>query len=96
MAVLAKSVIDRKTKQLEQYYQELKVILEGSPVDKDVARYLVHGPEEVRNITNISLDRLADCLGHIKVTIESLGRLKADVITPSQNPRYFDEDHRPF
>lgn len=96
MAFLAKSVIAAKTKQLEPFYEELKTILKGEPVDADIARYLVSSREAATSIVSIDIDKLLDTVGHIKVILDSLRRLNSDAIKPTQSPRFFDGEPPPF
>lgn len=96
MAVLHKSTVAAKAKQLDDYYGQLKQILEGRPVDRDIARCCVTRPEQADSIVDINIDKLLDAVAHFKVAVDSLRRLNSEAIKSVRTPYFYDGEPPPL
>ncbi len=96
MAVLGKGLVDKKTKELENFYQQLVEVLQGKPVDIMQARFYVSRRENVQGLVEINIDQLLDAVGHFKVSLESLRRLNSSALKASHNPLFDYRDPPPL
>lgn len=77
MAVIHANVIKQYLEELDRYYIELRSTVEGTPVSENWARHYSSRPEEPEPFVDVDINRLTDKIGHFKVSVDALKRLKA-------------------
>lgn len=91
MAVISKHLIDQKMSELDEHYNVLKQVLAGSTIrEKDGAHY-VSEQKMVNNLREINIDKLLTAVGHYRVALDALQRLKTQAIKPSKDPMFYPE-----
>lgn len=96
MAVLSKRLIDQKTAELEQYYADLKKLLSGKTVDIRMGRHYVPRRELVNELRDIDIDKILTAIGHFRVALDALARLKSQALKPTNSPQFHTEEIEPF
>jgi len=89
MAVLSKQLIDQKVSELDEHYKALKQVLAGSNVDEREGAYYVSRKEMVTNLRDINMDKLLTAIGHYRVALDALQRLKGQAMKASSNPMFY-------
>lgn len=95
MAVISKHLIDQKLGELDDHYKALKQVLNGNAVDNRDGAYYVSRPEMVKNLREVNIDKLLTAIGHYRVALDALQRLKGQAMKPSNNPMFYPEEE-PF
>lgn len=94
MAVISKHLIDQKVAELEYHLAELKQVLDGRSVFMRDGAYYVSKPEMVKDLREVNTDKLLTAVGHYKVSLDAIARLKRQAIKPSTSPLFFPEEEQ--
>ncbi|WP_306603908.1 hypothetical protein [Azonexus sp.] len=91
MAVISKHLIDQKISELDEHYNVLKQVLAGSTIEEKDGAYYVPKREMVDNLREINIDKLLTAIGHYRVALDALQRLKSQALKSSGNPMFYPE-----
>lgn len=78
MAILYKSTVEASLQDLENYYNELRNIVQGNEVEAKVARHYLSRQEMERSIQLVTIneEKLLNAISHFRVSVDALKRLK--------------------
>jgi len=96
MAILRKSTIETSLGELERFYEQLKEAVRGVPISKSEAHMYAYTPKEYDAFVRVDIDRVLDAVGHFKVSVDALRRLKSKEAKSNNNGPYFGPDDKPF
>lgn len=89
MAVFHKTTIDQARKDIESYYEEVHKLLDCQALDAEEAIYYTSNPE-ISKVVYVFIDDLTDAIGHLKVSLDSLKKLKSKQLKPNTTRRSYD------
>jgi hypothetical protein len=95
MAVISKQLIDQKIGELDEHYKTLKQVLAGSVVEEREGAHYVSRKEMVKSLREVNIDKLLTAIGHYRVALDALQRLKGQAMKPSNNPMFYPHEE-PF
>lgn len=76
MAVIYAGTVAKYIAELERYYTDLRETLQGTPMDEKSCSHYQVLEDKPEPMVRIDMNRLEDCIGHFKVSVDALKRLK--------------------
>ncbi len=77
MTIIRKELIHPFLQELDRYYTELRRAVEGKEPSGNLSHsYHCEANQFVREYTDVDLERVGDCVGHFKISVEAVKRIK--------------------
>lgn len=98
MTVLRKTTVESALNELESYYEQLKSVVKGTSLDKREAHNYVYDSASAKDgaFVRVDMDKIYDAVGHFRVSVDSVKRLKSKEVKARQNGPYQGPADRPF